>query len=415
MICDPLDTLPRQENVKQRSFIGAFTPPSLRLCAILLCIAAPIYAAEPYLPASDEEIVELLPSTLLSGGDELAEMRRQLIDDPENVDLASTVAARYVQLGKQEGDPRFYGYARAALRPWWKQASPPSSVLKLRAELSETDHDYDSAILDLKRVVKKKPRDVQAWIELSNIYRVQGKYVEMKQARDSLSKFARRSEVMYSNVPYLVSTGRNEAAYKVLEKTRSEAEVNQPASVPWIITWQAEVARALGHDEQAETHYREGIRRNGGPSYLMRSYADFLLDRDRPEEALELVRDHTTDTGCLLRAAIAAKRMGKEELADQWSQQLENRFREIRLRGSEPHGRFESRWALELEEDPKLALELAFANWGKQKEARDTRNVLEAALAAKKPNAAKPVVNFLKEHGTEDVQFDSLLEQLGGE
>lgn len=389
---------------------------SLRLCVVLLAaMANTVVAAEAYLPSSDDEVLEILPGALFTQDDELTKNRQKLADDPKNLDLATTIAARYVQLGKQEGDPRLLGYARAALQPWWDQPSPPSSVLKLRAELLETDHDYDAALADLRRVVKKIPRDVQAWIELANILRVHGRYEEMNKVRGSLSEFASPIEVMYVNVPYLAATGRAEAAYQQLEKQLPQAKREYSETVFWVLTWQAEIARALGRNEDAETHYRSGLELNSGPSYLLRSYADFLLDRDRPEEALELVQDHTTDTGSLLRAAIAAKKAGMNERAEQWQQQLEDRFQEIRLRGSEPHGRFESRWALELKGDPELALELALANWGKQKEARDTRNVLEAALAAEKPEAAQPVVDFLEEHGTQDVQFDPLLEQLGGE
>lgn len=382
---------------------------------ILAAATSTASAAETYLPASDDEVLETLPSTLFAQDDELTQNRQQLAEDPKNLDLAITIAARYVQLGKQEGDPRFYGYARAALQPWWDEPSPPSSVLKLRAELLETDHDYVAAVADLRRVVKKKPRDVQAWIELANILRVQGKYEEMNKARGSLSEFASPIEVMYVNIPYLAATRRAEAGYAQLAKQLPLARSQYPETLPWILTWQAEIARALGRDEEAEAHYREGLELNSGPSYLLRSYADFLLDRDRPEEALTLVQDQTTDTGCLLRAAIAAKRAGNVQQAEKWQQDLADRFEEIRLRGSEPHGRFESRWALELKNDPELALELALANWEKQKEARDTRNVLEAAIAAEKRAVAKPVMDFLKEHGTQDVQFDPLLEQLEGE
>lgn len=389
----------------------------LRLCAIILIIVTPhsLHASESYLPTDDAEVLEVLPKSLLSQDDELTRNRQKLADDPKNLELATTIAARYVQLGKQEGDPRLLGYARAALQPWWEEASPPSSILKLRAELLETDHDYDAALADLRRVVKKKPRDVQAWIELANILRVQGKYEEMNRARGSLSEFASPLELIYVNVPYLAATGRAEAGYEQLAKQLPLVRSQYPETLPWILTWQAEIARALGRDEEAEAHYREGLELNSGPSYMLRSYADFLLDRDRPEEALTLVQDQTKDTGCLLRAAIAAKRAGNVQQAEKWQQDLADRFEEIRLRGSEPHGRFESRWALQLKGDPELALELALANWQKQKEARDTRNVLEAAIAAKQPAAAKPVVDFLKEHGTQDVQFEPLLEQLEGE
>ena len=101
-------------------------------------------------------------------------------------------------------------------------------------------------------------------------------------------------------------------------------------------------------------------------------------------------------------------------MAKKWRGQLENRYEEIRLRGSEPHGRFESRFALEIENDPAKALGLALKTWRAQKEGRDMRNVLEAALAAKRPAPARRVVDFMQEHGTEDVILRKLADELRG-
>jgi len=49
-------------------------------------------------------------------------------------------------------------------------------------------------------------------------------------------------------------------------------------------------------------------------------------------------------------------------LAAKWQTQLESRFEEIRLRGSQPHGRFDARYTLELKNDPQSALTIALAN-----------------------------------------------------
>jgi len=129
-------------------------------------------AAEPYIPKSDSEVLEKLSRDLFGRRDELATLRRQLANDPRNIELTSSVAAHYLQMGKQEGDPRFYGYVRAALHPWCESISSPPAILKLRAKLKERNHDYDQALADLNLLLDGQPRDIQAWIELSNIYRV---------------------------------------------------------------------------------------------------------------------------------------------------------------------------------------------------------------------------------------------------
>ena len=109
-------------------------------------------------------------------------------------------------MGKQEGDPRFYGYFRAAISPWWEATSPPPAILKLRDKLKERNHDYDQALVDLRLLLDGQPRDLQAWIELSNIYRVQGKYTEAQQACDTLSQFAGLMPITLCRVPHQAAT-----------------------------------------------------------------------------------------------------------------------------------------------------------------------------------------------------------------
>jgi len=385
---------------------------SFVLFTCVLAIGVTASAAEPYLPENENEVLENLPRNLFDSWEELATFRRQLAADPKNINLASTVAARYLQMGKQEGDPRFYGYSRAAISPWWELPSPPPAILKLRAKLKERNHEYDEALTDLSLLLKQQPRDVQAWIELSNIYRVQGKYTEAQQACDALSQFAGQMPITLCRVPLLAATGKAEEAYATLSDRLPSARKSWPSVVQWILIQQAEISRALGHQQQAEQHYQEALANRSEDQYLMRAYADFLLDREREEEVLSLLSEQIRDTGILLRAAIAARRCGKEALAAPWQSQLEMRFEEIRLRGNQPHGRFEARYALELKNDPQLALKLALANWKKQKETRDTRNVLEAAVAAEDHSAAQPVLTFLKANGTEDVVLQKLAKQL---
>lgn len=371
-----------------------------------------VCAAEAYLPSSDEEVLEILPSTFLTSRSELATLRSDLADNPQDAGTAASVASLYMQVGSQEGDPRFFGYAQAALKPWWEKTNPPLAILKLRAKLKEKNHQYDPALADLKTLLDHEPQDAQAWIEVSNIYRVQGKYTEAQQACDRLGEFAGDMATNVCRVPFLIATGQAEKADRLLAGMLPIIKREYPGIVEWVLTEQAEAARALGHEKEAEEHYRAGLENGPTNLYLLRAYADFLLERNRAAEALPLLENHTTDNGILLRAAIAARQLGKTKLSRTWQTQLENRFEEIRLRGSEPHGRFESRCALELQDEPQKALALALVNWEKQKEMNDTRNVLAAAIAANDPAAAQPVLEFLRKHGTQDVELQKLVEQL---
>src|SRR5512133_175121 len=95
-------------------------PLSLLHPAAALLIAAAGLAAQaaPYLPKSDDQVLERLP---LRPNDpvarEMLQLRNQLRADPRNVNVATALARRYYEMVAEEGDPRYLGYAQAALAP----------------------------------------------------------------------------------------------------------------------------------------------------------------------------------------------------------------------------------------------------------------------------------------------------------
>eukprot|EP01034_Spumella_vulgaris_P012435 gene12435-15834_t len=93
--------------------------------AAIVALRAPPALAAPYLPRSGAEVVETLPRRADPQQQELRRMRLQLAATPNDVQLAAALAQRYIAIGRSEADPRYFGYAQAALAPWWHQAAPP--------------------------------------------------------------------------------------------------------------------------------------------------------------------------------------------------------------------------------------------------------------------------------------------------
>ena len=85
---------------------------------IALLGAALCAQAAPYLPASGAQVIETLPRRGDPVQQELRRLRAQLNAQPNDVALAATLARRYIALGRSETDPRYLGYAQAALAPW---------------------------------------------------------------------------------------------------------------------------------------------------------------------------------------------------------------------------------------------------------------------------------------------------------
>ena len=73
--------------------------------------------ASPYKPANDAQVIEVLPRRSDPVQRELHALRARLDATPNDLPLATTLAQRYIAMSRSETDPRYLGYAQAALAP----------------------------------------------------------------------------------------------------------------------------------------------------------------------------------------------------------------------------------------------------------------------------------------------------------
>jgi len=124
-----------------------------------------------------------------------------------------------------------------------------------------------------------------------------------------------------------------------------------------------------------------------------------------------LLQDHLRIDGLLLRHAIAVQAAPAKAMA---IAELQARFAAAARRGDAIHQREQARFELQLRHDARAALDLALANWQVQKEPADLRVLLEAALAAHDPAAARPALAWRRQHGLEDSKIATLARLLDG-
>src|SRR6185503_21192348 len=108
--------------------------------------------AAPYTPKDDSTVLERLP---LRRSDPVAAELRQL--------RGAALARRYFELAMGQGDPRYVGYAEAALRRAENDA--PAEVLFVRGLLKQYRHDFNGALADLEGALKQAPEHIgaRAW------------------------------------------------------------------------------------------------------------------------------------------------------------------------------------------------------------------------------------------------------------
>jgi hypothetical protein len=377
--------------------------------AVLCCVAlaAGVHAnAEPYVPSDAGQVLERLTAREGADWQAIATLQADLARTPRDAALAAELARRHLALFRVEGDPRFIAYARRALAAWAAEAEPPLEIAAERAQIAQTEHRFEAARAELERVLARSPRASQAWLTLSALDVLRADYAA---ARRECSRLVLLEDSIVAGgclAAVQAMTGEAARAYEFLERELAARSALPPAVAAWLQTLAAEIAEALGRGADAEAHYRAALESEQRPSvYLLAAYADFLLGAGRADDVIALLGDAPPADPLLLRLALAEKRAGRD-VAKRVSV-LGYRL-ELALDGRETHAREAAYFALYLLERPALALDSALANWTQQREAIDARLVLEAALAANRPEAAQPVVEWLDANRIEHVDLRRL-------
>jgi Tfp pilus assembly protein PilF len=389
-------------------------PPASLFSAIfttlLLSFAGAAHAV-PYIPTNGAQVVEHLPKRADPVQRELLRMRAALSANPLDIDKATALARRYIEQARVEGDPRYLGYAQAALTPWWKQPVPPDPVLVLRATLLQSTHHFKEALADLDLVLRHDSNNVQAWLTRATVQTVLGDFAAAKASCMRL----------YSRAPAVVVqtclsglgsvSGDARASYQQLKQALAARDDNDPGIRIWVVTLLAEMATRLGADAEAEAWFREALAFDDADSYLLAAYADFLIDHKRSPEVVRLLKDKTRVDSLLLRYAIALKASGGADAAKQ-ADALRTRFDAAILRADTVHQREQARFELVLRNDPAAAVRLAKLNWAVQKEPADLRILAETAAASGDAEATRLVRAWLQTSHIEDVTLAPLLTKL---
>lgn len=377
---------------------------------LALSVIAGNCTAAPFVPTDPKEVLERLPE---APGDSLArelrQMRRELARDPQNLELAIRVARRYIERARAEADPRYLGYAQAALAPWWNLDSP-ASVLVLRATIRQSLHDFSSALADLSLALKIEPHNPQAWLTRATIQQVRGEFAEALRSCEPLERLAGELVATACWAGAASMNGQAEAGYERLREALARQRHIAPGVRLWVLTALAEMAERRGESRLAEAHFKEALALGEPDAYLKAAYADFLLDEGRHAEVAALLKNELRADGLLLRLTLAERAL-QAPRGSEHVDALKARFSASRVRGDNLHRREEARFKLHVLRQPHEALRLARDNWAVHREPWDARIYLEAALAAGNPGAARPVLHWLHENRVQDLKLAGLAER----
>jgi hypothetical protein len=360
--------------------------------AFALALSASI-AAAPFVPADDGQVLERLPDRSAPQYRDLKRLRAEVAATPGDVASATALANAYYRISRSEGDPRFLGYAQAALTPWWKDADAPSAVLLMRATILQSNHEFTRALTDLDKAIARESRNARAILVRATVLTVQGRYDEARADCKRLPGLVSDLYVVACTAGIDAVTGKAQSARSALESSLAATPNATPDVRGWLESLLGEIAQRQG-DPEAEDHFRAALAADPRDLYTLGAFGDWLLDRQRADEVVPLVQNEPRVDALLLRLALAQKAARRPEAASSLTT-LRARFDASRARGDTVHRREEARFQLQLNGDPKLALRLAQENWKVQREPADLRILAEAAHATGDTSARETVQRWL--------------------
>ena len=371
---------------------------------VLVSLVASSAWGAPRKPTTDSEVLDKLP---LRAGDssakDLAALRALVAAAPTDVDAVVRLAQAYFDLALARGDPRYVGYAEAAVAGY---SGPVHARLHLlRGMLGQYRHNFASALDNFAAALRLDPELAIAHSWRAAIFLVMADYPGAQRECADLQRLQRKTLQGACLGLLQAYTGQLDMGYQTLQAAlRASTDTDQRL---WLLTRLGEVAAWRGQPAQAEQHYREALGLGRDDGYLLAAWSDFLLDNARPAEVVQQLTVWEASDGLLLRLALAEAALQLPKAA-RHAQILDDRFAAAKLRGDTTHQAEESRFRLHLRKDAPGAVRLALQNYHTQREPRDARVLLEAAIGAKDPAAAQPVRDWLNASGFEDVRLQKL-------
>jgi tetratricopeptide (TPR) repeat protein len=377
--------------------------------ALFLCGFA---VAAPFVPTDDAQVLERLPDRSAPQYRDLKRLQASAKASPNDVASAVALANAYYRIARGEGDPRYLGYAQAALTPWWKEAEAPTAVLVTRATILQSNHEFERALADLNRAIAREPRNGRALLVRSTVLTIQGKYADARADCPKLYGLVPEFYVFACTAAIDSLAGKAVPAAATLERALSTVPPADNAARAWGESLLGEFAQRRG-DASAASHFQAALAADPRDLYTLGAYSDWLLDHQRTADVIPLVQSETRVDALLLRLALAQKALQRPE-ADATIATLRARFDASRARGDIVHRREESRFQLRLNNDAHAALRLAIENWNVQREPADLRVLAEAASVTGDSSAKAIVRDWIAQTGLEYPEVAAMVDAGGG-
>ncbi len=372
----------------------------LGFLAVLGIAVALVVAGVIWNPAKDALLrgETIAPDTVVArvqtAGQAYSEALRSLLKatraDPADLLAAKNAARATINEGRDAGDSRMVGAALGILRPFL--VNPDAETLYLAATARQYQHDFHGALKLLDQALQLDPGYVNARLSRATIQTVLGYYDLAKQDCRQINGL--RGVAFLCQATALLLTDQAPALAQRLTLMADHPELLDPALKTWALGLLGEIAETTGDSAHARDYFTQVLAIDPKAIRERLILADLLLHDGMATQVPALLAQAPPTDGVLIRRVLAAMASGGKDDADR--AELAKRVQLNLDLGLSAHAREEARYFLEIAHDPAMALSRAQVNWALQHEFEDAKLLIDAAVSAGQPAAARPVVDWMQ-------------------
>ena len=383
------------------------------LCLGLL--ADPVEAQERFLPSASAVV---LPTSVHAQGGRQASLRK--LDQawraqPQDLNVAVAYARAVFTLGLVEGDLRWFGSAKAALKPWWQADDLPAEGLFLRGLIKQGFHAFDAGLTDIDRAITVEPGRAEFWSWRFALHLLLADMASAQQDTQEMTRLFGPEEADVYRAVLLYRTGKPLPAVQMLSRAMRSPNDQDASSQDWLGFHLGEAHRVSGQPDLAIALWSDRLKRSPQSHLIRLSLAELLNQQGRFIQAKSVAmnqRDLASLTDALLMQALLASRGLKDTDETRLASQMDARLKAQSLRQESLIERPKLIYQIAYGQDIAAGLALSIENWQLQKEPPDALLFVQAALALGQPLAAEPVVLWAEKTGYTDPQLGPLIRQL---
>ena len=386
----------------------------LKVCIAFVFLGGICFPTQSQVRFSPEESSIVLSTSVHDKGAQnntFSQLTKAWRSQPQNLSVALSYARAVFQIGLAEGDLRWFGAAKAALLPWWKNDDLPADAFFMRGLVKQGFHDFTGGLTDINKAIGLNPNKAEFWSWRFAMHLLQTDLVAALQDCESIERLFGPVESKAYRAILRYRTGDPQTAIGLLKSLVNSPNFQSASSKEWLALHLGEAYRVAGQSDMAIATWKKQLKITPKSHAIKLSLAELWVQEGQYLQVKQMSGSVASTDALLMQYILAYKRL-QDPAEKNLATLLESRLNSQSLRQEKLIERPQLIYFIDYANDPAAGLRLSIENWKIQQEPRDAVLFLKAALALNQPQAAQSVLAWIEKTNYSDPQIKELRTRL---